>query len=57
MLVELFQLNIILWEKNVVSSEASNGLPSELLYTDDLVLMAPAMEQLGRCVAEYFSVT
>ena len=26
---------------------------SELLYADDLVLMAPTMEQLGRCVAEW----
>ena len=25
----------------VVSSEASSGLPSELLYADDLVIMAP----------------
>ena len=37
----------------VVSSEARSGLPSELLYADDLVLMAPTMEQLGRCVAEW----
>ena len=38
---------------HVVSSEArSSGLPSELLYADDLVLMAPTMEQLGRRVAE-----
>ena len=36
---------------NVVSSDVRNGLPSELLYADDLVLMAPTMEQLGRCVA------
>ena len=36
---------------DVVSSEAS-GLPSELLYADDLVLMAPTMEQLGRRAAE-----
>ena len=32
-------------------SEARSGLPSELLYVDDLVLMAPTMEQLGRRVA------
>ena len=32
----------------VVSSEARSGLPSELLYADDLVIMAPTMEQLGR---------
>ena len=34
--------------KDVVSSEARCGLPSELLYADDLVIMAPTMEQLGR---------
>ena len=28
-------------------------MSSELLYADDLVLMAPTMEQLGRCVAEW----
>ena len=33
---------------NVVSSEARSGLPSELRYADDLVIMAPTMEQLGR---------
>ena len=27
--------------------------PSELLYADDLVLMAPTMEQLSRRVAEW----
>ena len=27
--------------------------PSELLYADDLVLMAPTMEQLGRRVSEW----
>ena len=37
----------------VVSSEARSGLPSELLYADDLVLMAPTMDQLSRCVAEW----
>ena len=36
-----------------VSSEARSGLPSELLYADDLVLMTPTMEQLGRHVAEW----
>ena len=34
-----------------VSSEARSGLPSEL-YVDDLLLMAPTMEQLSRRVAE-----
>ena len=38
---------------DVVSSEANSGLPSELLYTDELVLMAQTMEQLGRRVAEW----
>ena len=38
---------------SVVSSEVRSGLPSELLYTDDLVLMAPTMEQIGRYVAEF----
>ena len=33
---------------DVVSSEARSGLPSMLLYADDLVIMAPTMEQLGR---------
>ena len=32
---------------DVVSSDARSGLPSELLYADDLVIMAPTMEQLG----------
>ena len=36
---------------DAVSSEAKSGLPSELLYADDLVIMAPTMEQLGRRVA------
>ena len=35
------------------SSEARSGLPSELLYDDELVLMAPTMERLGRRVAEW----
>ena len=38
---------------DVVTSEARSSLPSVLLYADDLVLMAPTMEQLGRCVAEW----
>ena len=29
---------------DVVSSEARSGLPSELLYADDLLIMAPTME-------------
>ena len=39
---------------DVVSSEARSGLPSELLYADDLVIMAPTMGQLGRWVADYW---
>ena len=38
---------------DVVSSEARSGLPSELLYADDLVIMAPTMVQLGRRVADW----
>ena len=38
---------------DVVSSEARSGLPFELLYADDLLIMAPTMEQLGRRVAEW----
>ena len=34
-------------------AEARNGLPSELLYADDLVIMAPTMEELGRRVADW----
>ena len=37
---------------SVISSEARIGLPPEFLYVDDIVLMAPTMEQLGRRVAE-----
>ena len=38
---------------DVVSSEARSGLSSELLYADDIVIMAPTMEQLGRRVADW----
>ena len=38
---------------DVVSSEVRTGMPSELPYADDLVLMAPTMEQIGRRVAEW----
>ena len=38
---------------DVVSNEARSGLPPELLYADDLVIMAPTMEQLGRWVADW----
>ena len=36
-----------------VNDVVSSGLPSELLYADDLVLIALTMEQLGRRVAEW----
>ena len=39
-----------------VSSEARIGLPSELLYADDLVRLAPTMEQPGRRVAEWRAI-
>ena len=38
---------------DVVSSEARSGLPSELLYANDLVIMAPALEQRSRRVADW----
>ena len=36
----------------VVPIEERSGIPSELLYADDLVLVAPIMEPLGRGLAE-----
>ena len=39
--------------RDVVFSEVRSGLPSELLYADDLVIMAPTMEQHGRHVAKW----
>ena len=38
---------------DVVSTEARSSLPSKLLYADDLDLMAPTMEQLGRRISEW----
>ena len=38
---------------DVVSSKVRSGLPSEMLFADDLVIMAPRMEQLGRRVADW----
>ena len=38
---------------DVVSSEARSGLPSKLRYADDLVIMAPTMEQHSRRVADW----
>ena len=40
-------------QMDVVSSKARSGVPSELLYADDLVIMAPTMEQLGKRVADW----
>ena len=37
----------------VVSSEERSGLPFELLYADDLVLMALTMKQCVKHVAEW----
>ena len=38
---------------DIVFSETRSGLSSKLLYADNLVLMAPTMEQLGRRVAQW----
>ena len=35
-----------------VSNEAISGIPSELIYADDLILTAPIMEQPCRRLAE-----
>ena len=32
---------------DIVSSEARSGLPTKLLYADDLVIMAPTMDHLA----------
>ena len=37
---------------DVFPSEARSGIPSELLYADGLVLLAPIMEPPGRRLAE-----
>ena len=37
----------------VVASDSRSGLPSELLYALDLVLMAPTIEQHSRRVTEW----
>ena len=37
---------------DVIPREAKSGIPSELIYADDLVLMAPIMEQIRRRVTE-----
>ena len=64
-ITESFEVNVGLHQGSVlsqllfdavmdgVSSEAGSGLPSRLLYSDDLVLMAPTMERLDRRVAEW----
>ena len=46
-----FELSQLLFAAtDVVFSEARSGLPSVLLYADDLVRMAPIMEQRGNFV-------
>ena len=40
---------------DLVSGEARRGLPSKLLHADDLILMLPTIEQLGRRVTEWRS--
>ena len=37
---------------DVVARETKSGLPFELMYADDFILMVPTMEQFGRRVAE-----
>ena len=37
---------------DVIRREVRSGIPSEWRYADDLVLMAPIMEPLGRRVTE-----
>ena len=37
---------------DVVSSETRSGIPSELLYAVDLILMTAIMEPFGRSVTE-----
>ena len=41
---------------DVVFSETRSGPPSKLMYADDLVIMAPTIEQLGRRVAEWRAI-
>ena len=50
-----YDLSLLLFAvvMDVVSCEARSGLPSKLLYADDLVLMAPTMKQRGRRVVEW----
>ena len=49
-LLDLLLFSVLMY---VFSSEIRNGMPSELLYAYDLVLMAPTTEQPGRRVAEW----
>ena len=49
----ILSLRVFAAVMDVVSSEVRSGLPSELLYADDLVIMAPIMEQLGTQVADW----
>ena len=41
---------------DVVSSETRSGLPSKLLYADDLVIMAPTRDQIDRRVTEWIVI-
>ena len=38
---------------DVIPREARSGIPSEWLYAEDLVLMAPIMEPFGRLNREF----
>ena len=46
-------LSPLLFGTWMLSPTRSGRLPSQLLYPDDLVLMTPTIEQLGRRVAEW----
>ena len=60
-LSECFEVKVSLHQESVhcclllswMLFPARRGLPSELLYADDLVIMAPTMEHLGRLVADW----
>ena len=56
-LSESFEVKVSLHQWSVLSpmlfAAVIYGLPSELLYAADLLIMAPTMEQLGRRVADW----